>query len=122
MDQVDVGPLAQGLEHGRHVGVGDAHDLGVRPGQAPELAVGEGAAAVVDLDGALLDRAQHHLDPPRPQLRDQGGEDVLDAPVVRWRHRQPRTGVDQYGRRHPDPATSVVPDSAHVATAGPGQT
>ena len=45
------------------VGVGDAHDLGVRAGQAPELAVGEGAAAVVDLDGALLDGAEHDLDP-----------------------------------------------------------
>jgi hypothetical protein len=45
------------------VGVGDPHDLGVRPGQAPELAVCEGAAAVIDLDRALLHGAQHDLDP-----------------------------------------------------------
>jgi hypothetical protein len=124
VDQVDLGPLAQGLQHGRHVGVGDAHDLGVRSGEAPELAVGEGAAAVVDLDRALLDGAQHHLDPPRAQLRDQGGEDVLDAPVVRRRYRQPGTGVDQDGQGHtaPDSADSVVPDPAHLATLRPRQT
>jgi hypothetical protein len=122
VDQVDAGPLAQRLEHGGHVGVGDAHDLGVRAGQAPELAVGEGAAPLVDLHRALLDGAQHHLDPPGPQLRDQGGEHVLDAPVVRRGHRKPGTGVDQHAGRHEDSARSAIPDSPLVATVRPGQT
>jgi len=96
--QVDVADR-QPVEHGGHVRVRDPHHRVVRAGDIRELPVREHAEHLVGLDRAVPDGGQDDPVAAGAQLRDQRGDDVLDAAVVGRRHRQPRAGVDEHGQR-----------------------
>ena len=108
MDKIDVDAVPQPGHDVVHVGGGNPHYLVVRFGEVSELRSGKYADLLVDFDCARGNGCQDNMYAVSAKLRDERGDHALDAAIALWRHRKPRTRVDQNGARHGLPSLKLA--------------